>query len=256
MRIIFVILLGAFCSQGLAQGNSVFRHIGGGVIVPQEKYPAVVQIEVNRINSDKKTYCSAVIVGPQTILTNSHCAFEKNDKNEHYVPEGQTGSFQIGKKIYKFTLVSHATNTIEILERQKLDLAIGITKETIDVIPLTVNFTSEHSQKMIALGYGCTGQLSETLVKIREPGREDRIERFLISNDDSEPTFACRGDSGGPTLAYTSDLKLQVSSIHMRTDNQSVFWDIRTDNNQFIEFIMNTAEKYSLKICGYNLTCD
>lgn len=258
MKYIFLVLIGAICSTGVAQDNSALRHWGGGVIVPQSKYPAVIQIEMNKQNG-AKSYCSATIVGPKTILTASHCGFEKNAQNEDYIPENKTGTFEVAGKKYKFNLVPNIRSTSEIIENKRLDIAIGITDQVIEgVNPIAINFTSDHSTKMFALGYGCTGYyLSETIVKNRQAGplREDRAEIFLISADDSITTFACNGDSGGPTLAYTTDLKLRISSIHMRRTNDS-FWDVRADNAQFIEFILNATDKNNLKVCGFNLECD
>lgn len=258
MKYLFLVLIGAFCTVGAAQDNSVLRHWGGGVIVPQSKYPAVIQIEMNK-SDGKKGYCSASIVGPRTILTASHCGFEKNAQGEDYVPKDKTGTFEVAGKKYKFNFVSNIQFSKELTEHKKLDIALGITEEVIvDVNPLSINFTDDHSKKMFALGYGCTGYyLSETIVKNRQAGpyREDISEIFLISADDSITTFACNGDSGGPTLAYTTDLKLRISSIHMRRTNDS-FWDMRTNNTKFIEFILNTADKNNLKVCGFNMDCD
>jgi secreted trypsin-like serine protease len=229
MKYLFLVLIGAFCSVGAAQDNYVPRHVGGGVIVPQSKYPAVIQIEVNKSNG-KTGYCSATIVGPRTILTAAHCGFQRDEQNEDFVSENTMGTFEASGKKYKFKFIPHAHLGAELLNRSKLD---------------------------VALGYGCTWHLSETIVKNREqnPLMEDSIYRFLVSADDSITTFACPGDSGGPTLAYNSEVKLRISSIQIRRTDET-FWDVRTSNIQFISFIADIVQKNNLKVCGYNMECD
>lgn len=259
MKYIFLVLIGAFCSHGYAQDYSVIRHIGGGVIVPQEKYPAVVQIHIKK-KDGSNSYCTATVVGPRAILTNAHCGWERDAQNEDFVPADSTGTFSIGSKRYTFKLIPHGVTGTEVIMRRKLDVALGITTEVIkNVKPIAINFTADHGNKMIALGYGCTGHLSETYVKNREPNlaKEDHIERFLISSDDKEVVFICGGDSGGPTLSYTTDMKLQISSIHMRRmATNDGFWEVRADHTWLVGFIQDIATQNNLRICGYNLECD
>lgn len=253
MKYIFLFLIGAFSYQGFAQESSVTRNWGGGVIISQDKYPAVIQIEMNKQGSTGTGFCTATVVGPNTILTASHCAFEKNENGEYIVPENKTGSFTIANKKYNFKFIANVKSAKEI-GADKIDVALGITDQVIDnVNPMTINMKENTSKKMIAVGYGCAGYLpSETYLKIRN---ESVTDRFLISNDDSMDVFACGGDSGGPTFAYDKDLKLQLVGVHIRSDLKKLHWDLKSNSFLFIQFIMEKATANDLQICGFNLDC-
>jgi V8-like Glu-specific endopeptidase len=211
---------------------NVTRTKGGGYIVPEEQFPAVVQIFISEAK------CSATLVGPNVILTAAHCALFEN------------GFFYIGNRGYNFKFFTYKS----LLPGDE-DIAIGITDDNVEnVKPFTINFKFPHGKKMLSLGYGCSSELSESFVTTyQESDNENR--RILVSDNDSA-TFACHGDSGGPTLAYTMDTKLQIVGVHTNSDLKYYTYDRSTENPKFIHFIKAISDQQNLQICGYNLDCD
>lgn len=228
--------------------GSDFNDEGGGTIVPKSKYPQVIQIKT------EQGACTATIVGPNVILTAAHCGYEKDENYENVIPEGKKGWFYLNDEKYEFTFLPSSRISKDIRMGKAPDLSVGITAQAISNIrPLSINFKAPSAQMLIGLGYGCvSGSLTETLLKTKEL---DALKRYMISFDDSRNTYACTGDSGGPTLAIR-DKHLEVIGVHVGTDLLKETRDVRSDSSQFITFITSIADQHNLKICGHNTECN
>lgn len=207
---------------------------GGGYVVSNDKYPAVFRVDIGA--DGKKGRCTATLIGPRVILTAAHCA------------KAETGYFISQQTRYNFTFATYAQ-----LFNEDLDLAIGIVeKDVVGVKPLSINFTDAVGKKAIALGYGCgIHNITENYIAI--DGSFSKEIHYKSTNQ--EPVFACPGDSGGPTVAYNQDLKLQVISIHLRTDLKEFHMDLKTGSETFIDFVSRAVDTYKVQICDYNLEC-
>ncbi len=239
----FLIFIFVSSSFSLITHAQVIETRGGGYIVSKSRYPAVVRIDMGR----KGWHCSATLVGPNVILTATHCA---DDKFEEETVIHKFGHFYIGTKKYNFTFYTHQ----EVMN-ENLDMAIGIVDQDVqDVTPMTISFDEKLGKKMIMLGYGCTKDyLTETYVISQGTGDDARS---LVSSVPNKKVFACGGDSGGPTVAYNLDLKLRINGVHYFSNRSHMTGDLRTDTQQVKKFVQTMAEKENLKICGYNLDCD
>jgi V8-like Glu-specific endopeptidase len=234
MRLKSLFIVGLIFSSAISQAN-IPRTEGGGYMIATQRYPAVVRITMS------EGHCSATLIGPNVILTAQHCTNEKHP----------TGSFIVGNTQYNFKFLTYKT----ALNDDDVDLAIGIVDKDVEgVSPMSINFTPDHGKKMFALGFGCSHyMLSQNFVKIES---ENEYTQALTSNDVRENVFGCPGDSGGPTLAYNYDLKLQLVGIHYASNMQSEHTDWKTSNKQFADFIAAVAKTNNLKICDYNLECN
>ncbi len=229
VKYLLVVLFGTCFSLAQAIGG---QNYGGGYMVSQISHPAMIQIF-----SERGGRCSATLVGPNVLLTAAHC--KKSPK----------GYFEIDGTNYTFTYVTHE----DVFPDEYKDFAIGIVDQDVPVKPVAISFTDNRSSKLMALGYGCTRQLSVSFVKIHSDGRETII---LKSSDPNDVVFACPGDSGGSVVGYNSKMQLQVVGIQLTTDFKEATIGIKTGSFFAINFFHKAADLYNIQVCGFNLACN
>lgn len=212
--------------------------------ISSEKYPAIIKVET------QQGKCTATVVGPNVILTAAHCAYEKDESGENVIPEGKTGSFTAGGEEYTFTFIPSTRTDKDVRLGLKPDISLGLVHSKIkNIEPLSIGFEKPR-EPLLVLGFG-RGPLSEYLAKANQ---EDTFKRHMISSD-TQNRYSCPGDSGGPTLAQNANEELELVGVHASTDLNKYTRDTRTNSEAFKEFINEKADKYNIKICGYNLIC-
>ena len=211
--------------------------------------------------------CTAILIGPRTIITAAHCV--ASDNRQLFGP--------IGGKSYNAVLTRHPSFipdrdnlNIPFDFAEKNDLAIGVLESAVDnVSPLTVTRQSpDIGAVVLTLGLGSPSFERQfgyvKVITISPIG-------VTLRGQGPRHQSAYYGDSGGPNCLIGKDGAIQVFAVTSAGTGEESRYDLwaeakpytfgvalvlpNSSKNENSQFVPNFIKQNSLSVCGINLTC-
>lgn len=218
----------------------------GGKPVPVED--AMTKSTVFLTNGTyKDAFCSAVLIGPQFVLTAAHCL---DGESKIFVGFGDgkisPKALLIKAKVFKIhPEYQHSSiNGYNDLGVIILETPAPATYQPIKFLPEEVPVAK--GLELIIAGYG----LTETSQDMQEQLlATDGVSVSVLENkneyrvDESNGHGSCNGDSGGPTFSIIGDQKYLVG-ITSRGDNACKKYGIYTIARNYLDWMRSFSVKY------------
>ena len=228
--------------------------ITDGVFLVPSRFPQIVEIS----QYVRATRCTASLVGPRILLTAKHCFDGDRLDKPHDV--------RVGARAYRSARILLPVADPD--PDSTLDLALMVLdRAVVGVPPLSIGRGPQLRDRVLALGYGCvyaqglgasvgSGVLRAQVAQVRTDPVFARDQYFLLvgASPGSEQPL-CAGDSGGPSLAYsTLDGSVAVVGVHAQTGH-----DARIDTPAALGYLDEAGRwdgaTRGTSICGVHAEC-
>lgn len=225
-----------------------FKLINGWKVDPR-LYPAILQ----KVSGKP---CTAVIVGPKTILLAAHCI---------------NSSFKIAFRSVSRTIQGECeSSTNRINDDASNDWALCLLEEEVEEITpesININMAITPGTQLLLTGYGCSsvGVPTDNLLRfgyaftvskpinVMFPDEESTI--YTRRDDTRGPAIICPGDSGGPAFFIRGNqyAAREIVAINSRVNLRSeVSLLSATNSSRSKEFFNTWINKHNTTICGIN----
>lgn len=211
------------------------RIINGHPVDPAQ-WPNVLMLEVSA------SKCSAVVVGPRTVVTTAHCASVSR------------GLVTIEGKPIAVELHRHPGYS---LFGAGPDIAVGFAEEDWSLPPLPVGDEVNVGDPITLVGFGCTqsgggggndGVLREGRTQVTGFSGHDVVTRSAGG------AALCYGDSGGPAVR-DSEEGPRLIGVNSKGNIRDTNYSTHLGDPEIWNFLREIAEEHGTVICGVNGTC-
>ncbi len=213
------------------------NRIIGGLEVATSDFPDIVRIKMDGAS------CSAVLVGPQVILTAAHCA-----------APGSVATFEMAGKSYTAKLFRSP-----LYPGKDHDIALGILDKKTRVEPSTIGGKATKGADLELYGYGCTkqggGGGNDGVLRFGESAILDFQGMDFVAKEEKGATL-CFGDSGGPAYVENENGDWGVVGVASKGNIMDTGYFARLDTTESQTFLKEFVKANDVEICGVNLECE
>ncbi len=211
--------------------QSFANRVIGGEAVDKAARPEIVRIK----NSNGST-CTAVLVGPKTLLTAARCS-QNGSKVTFDGSHGERGGILYRLDVPKFW-----------------EVGVVVLDESYPVPPATVLKSVQVGQSILMYGYGCTsagalptGKLHKASAPVVELKEDALITRASAA--------ICYGDGGAPGY-FLENNHLYLTGIGIAGDLDEISTFARLDIESVQTAIKTLATEKKIDVCGVTLSCE
>lgn len=201
--------------------NSSFDIIGGTPIYERASQAArsVVLLDIKNRFGQSLGFCTATLIGPQTILSAAHCFDESRIKGFAGFDVRFTNNYDISNSVTRKGLNYQRHGTYNSTLRYDHDIAVatfqGGIPEGYGYVDIDMDTKANYANKTVYVyGYGRSkdytgrpgedswasiGQLHKGIMKV-ENTYSRFADRYWLNSE--VPSFICQGDSGGPQFFH------------------------------------------------------
>jgi hypothetical protein len=193
---------------------------------------------------ENRSVCTAVIVGPKTVLTHSLCVGPKL---------GSTALTFLGER-YRITL--HENPRFDLPEGSAQGVAFGVSDRPFkNALPFFIGDKVKEGDNVAMVGPGYPANRDPStwknkygfsIVSIYDP--------FYFWTTFAEGAAMYYGDVGGPLLVKEKDLWKVVGITHTG-DTKTQTWFVRLDTPRMKNFLQTEVERLGIDVCGINSAC-
>lgn len=219
-------------ATGATAEDSSANIIGGTPIHERASQAArsVVLLDIKNRFGQSLGFCTATLIGPQTILSAAHCFDESRIKGFDHFDIRFTNNYDISNSLSRKGLKFQRHGTYNSTQKYDHDIAVatfeGSIPEGYDYVNVDADTKASYAGKTVYVyGYGRSqdytgrpnenawawiGQLHKGVMKI-----EDTYNRFPDRYwlNSAVPSFICQGDSGGPQFYHENGV-LKVIGVN------------------------------------------
>ncbi len=201
-------------------------------------FPSVVWIE------SSTGLCTATIVGPQAIITASHCA-----------TNGDTVTFDHKGKTYTAKITQS-----DLYEDDDHDVAMGLVSKVIpDAEPTSVAGKAKIGKNVVMAGFGCTqavtGEGGNDGTLRTGPSLIRHFDHYEMVLKMEDGVAGCFGDSGGPVFMESAQGRT-IIGVNSKANISDTTYSTRLDAAVSLKFIKKFASDNKIDVCGVTKACN
>ncbi|UXR65191.1 trypsin-like serine protease [Bdellovibrio bacteriovorus] len=222
----------SFSQNGSTTEELSFDIIGGTPIHERTSQAArsVVLLDIKNRFGQSLGFCTATLIGPQTILSAAHCFDESRVKGFDHFDVRFTNNYDISNSLSRKGLKFQRHGTYNSTQKYDHDIAVATFEGGIPegYGPVTVDADTKANyagQTVYVYGYGRSqdytgrpnenswasiGQLHKGVMQI-ESTYNRFADRYWLNS--AVPSFICQGDSGGPQFYHENGV-LKVIGVN------------------------------------------
>ena len=264
-RLLFVFAFLTGCGVAPASPTSISRQpIVGGSLDPGD--PQVGALWITTESTGMAQFCTAVLIGPQTMLSSAHCfanvvvgssIFVSFSNNAFDVLDGGASI-----EVDDFQLDPAFTGDTSPEPSDNRDLAVlHLAEPVAGPYPALNRYPLDRlgvfGKRVRLVGFGRETTFDRTAGPRQQVTKTDyRVATDVELEAGAEGGLACRGDSGGPAFMLTPDSVDSIISIDSRGDTACEQLDISTRVDAELPLVQGFMSKHGdLPDCGRDGRC-